>query len=665
MKFLLAAVALLGIQVQAVPFSEYILAPQSRTIHPAKVHKVNGTVQHAEHLLGEGHGTARFEGVSSVTLDFGKNIAGVVSLVAGSSSTRDAIIWLTYTESSIWINGNGSDSTADAGLDAPLPLHVGHGPGSYKVDRDHERGGFRYLSLISNTSAIIDLTQVSVHFTAAPSQNLRDYAGYFHSNDELLNRIWYAGAYTTQLASIDPNHGNALVLEGMNTDSSVVSLPQTDIWYNNFTISNGSSVLTDGAKRDRLLYAGDMAISLPSAAYSTYDLYSGKNTLEALYVLQLANGRLPYTGLPFSEDNATSFTYHLHTLFGTYNYYHFSGDRAWLEEYWHRFKRGVDWSLGYVDSSGLMNVTSSSDWLRKGMGGHNIEANALLVFVLNQAVELSETLGDEHAIFKYSKYATSIKDAANKLLWDPSANLFIDNETTTLHPQDGNSIAVLADLPQSNHQRSAILSALKARWGTYGAPAPEVDSIPATISPFIGGFELQAHFLAGDASSALELIRRQWGFMLNDGRMTNSTFIEGYSADGSLHYAPYPNDPRVSHAHGWSSGPTSALSRFVTGLEFTSAAGKTWKIAPMLGDLESVQGGLTTSLGAFSVDVECRHGRVTAFSLKTPSGTHGQVVLPGGTEGVLKSRDWEEKIWLADGKATRIPGGEWTLHIQK
>ena len=665
MKFLLAAVALLGVQVQAVPFSEYILAPQSRTIHPAKVHKVNGTVLHADHLLEEGHGTARFEGISSVTLDFGKNIAGVVSLAAGSSSTRDAIIWLTYTESSVWINGNGSDSTADAGLDAPLPLHVGHGPGPYKVDRDHERGGFRYLSLISNTSACIDLTQVSVYFTAAPSQNLREYAGYFHSNDELLNRIWYAGAYTTQLASIDPNHGNALVLEGINTDSSVISLPQTDIWYNNLTISNGTSVLTDGAKRDRLLYAGDMAISLPSAAYSTYDLYSGKNALEALYVLQLANGRLPYTGLPFSDNNATSFTYHLHTLFGTYNYYQFSGDRAWLQDYWRRFKRGVDWSLGYIDSSGLMNVTASSDWLRKGMGGHNIEANALLVFVLNRAVELAETLGDEHAIFKYSKYATSIKDAANKLLWDPSANLFIDNETTTLHPQDGNSIAVLADLSQSNHQKSAVVAALKARWGKYGAPAPEVDSIPATISPFIGGFELQAHFLAGDALSALELMRRQWGFMLNDGRMTNSTFIEGYSADGSLHYAPYPNDPRVSHAHGWSAGPTSALSRFVTGLEFTGAAGKTWKIAPMLGDLESVQGGLTTSLGAFSVAVECRHGRVAAFSFKTPPGTHGQVVLPGGTEGVLKSGAWKQKIWLADGKATGVPGGEWTLHIKK
>lgn len=106
-----------------------------------------------------------------------------------------------------------------------------------------------------------------------------------------------------------------------------------------------------------------------------------------------------------------------------------------------------------------------------------------------------------------------------------------------------------ANLTLSSDQSTAVSQALKARWGTYGVPAPEAGS-PLTTSPFIGSFKLEAHPLAGDSESALQLIRRQWGFMLNDPRMTNSTFIEGYSADGSLHYAPYTNDPQVSHAHG-------------------------------------------------------------------------------------------------------------------
>jgi energy-coupling factor transporter transmembrane protein EcfT len=179
--------------VAAVPYSNYILAPKSRTVYPAAVHKVNGTVSNAESLIENVHGDACFQGVSSVTYDYGKNIAGVVSVSVGKSSSPDAFIGLTYTESSLWISGQASDATELYGLDEVLWLHVGQGPGTYTVERYHERGGFRYLSLISNTSATIEVTRVVTNFTAAPTQNLTNYQGYFHSNDELINRVWYAG----------------------------------------------------------------------------------------------------------------------------------------------------------------------------------------------------------------------------------------------------------------------------------------------------------------------------------------------------------------------------------------------------------------------------------------------------------------------------------------
>jgi len=99
-----------------VPYSEYILAPTSRTVYPAAVHKFNGTVTGAESLIGASPGSALFDGISSVTFDYSKNIAGVVSVTVGSSSSSDAFIGLTYTESSLWINGQASDATADAGL---------------------------------------------------------------------------------------------------------------------------------------------------------------------------------------------------------------------------------------------------------------------------------------------------------------------------------------------------------------------------------------------------------------------------------------------------------------------------------------------------------------------------------------------------------------------
>lgn len=116
----LAFSTLLGI-AQSVPYSEYILAPSSRTINPVAVYNVNGTVDNAEGLLNGVNATATFSANSAVTYDFGKNIAGQVSVVAGNSAySPDAVIWLTYSESNLWISGNASDATSSIDLDDPM-----------------------------------------------------------------------------------------------------------------------------------------------------------------------------------------------------------------------------------------------------------------------------------------------------------------------------------------------------------------------------------------------------------------------------------------------------------------------------------------------------------------------------------------------------------------
>lgn len=228
------------------------------------------------------------------------------------------------------------------------------------------------------------------------------------------------------------------------------------------------------------------------------------------------------------------------------------------------------------------------------------------------------------------------------------------------YEQVTNISSVLGNLTESDAQKSSIISNLQGRWGTYGAPAPEVNSTPATISPFATGFELEAHLVAGNAAGALDLMRLQWGFMLDDPRMTNSTFIEGYAADGGLVYAPYRNDPRVSHAHGWATAPTSLLSRYVAGIHLTAALGQAWRIAPLPGGLSTVSSGMSTSLGSFAVDVGADSGgAITSFSFEAPAGTAGDVVLPPGTEGSLTS-DAGESVALSGGIATGVSGGRWT-----
>lgn len=361
---LLAAVS----QAGKTPYDEYILAPSTRNLVPETIYQINGSVSNADVLTSPGSGNATFNGPASVTFDFGRNIGGIVSLDIASASSSAAFVGVTFTESSLWINSEACDATADAGFDSPLWFPVGQGPGKYTAEKKHLRGAFRYMTVVTNTTASVSVRSVRVKYTAAPTQDLRAYNGYFHSDDELINRIWYAGAYTLQLCTIKPSTGDSLTTLGEISSIDNITLPETVPWYNNYTISNGSTVLTDGAKRDRLIWPGDMSIAVESAAVSTGDLESVKNALEALFSQQKTNGRLPYAGRPFTDR--VSFTYHLHSLVGVSDYYRLTGDRTWLSRYWNPYKRGVQWALSSVDQTGLANITASADWLRFGMGAH-------------------------------------------------------------------------------------------------------------------------------------------------------------------------------------------------------------------------------------------------------------------------------------------------------
>ena len=72
LTFNLIASLLLSSLVFAARYEQYILAPTSRTLHPASVYNVNGSVSDAESLTGNAPGSALFKGPSAVTYDFGK-----------------------------------------------------------------------------------------------------------------------------------------------------------------------------------------------------------------------------------------------------------------------------------------------------------------------------------------------------------------------------------------------------------------------------------------------------------------------------------------------------------------------------------------------------------------------------------------------------------------
>jgi hypothetical protein len=436
------------------------------------------------------------------------------------------------------------------------------------------RGGFRYLTVFANSAGTIDIDHVSLAISFAPDMaDPRAYDNYFSSSDPLLNRIWYAGAYTVQTNTIAPTTGR-------------VWGPPAGGWDNSGTVGVGSEVLVDGAKRDRTVWPGDLGVSVPTEYASLGDLTPTRNALTTLYGHQAASGELPYAGPEVNFYGSD--TYHLWTLIGTANYYQYSHDSTWLAGEWADYVRAVDFSLAEVGGDGLMTVHNMADWARSDQGGENIEANALLYHALVTGAQLADVEGDSADATHWTDVAATLRTAVNANLWDDAAGEYRDNPTSDQLPQDGNSLAVWYDLAPAD-RAERVSAALTTDWNSYGATTPENGG---QISTFPGSMELAAHLRAGDTTQALDLMRREWGYMLNSPLGTGSTFWEGYLANGQFGYG----GAYMSNAHGWATGPTSALTFYVLGIRPTTIAGG-YDIAPQSGDLSSARGSLKTPFG--------------------------------------------------------------------
>ncbi|EPE33595.1 Six-hairpin glycosidase [Glarea lozoyensis ATCC 20868] len=678
------------------PWESNIRAPLNKShIVPSKIFNFEGAVSGQESILQDADAASGISWVirtgGLITFEFEENISGRVCFDVDSVK-NDPYLVLAYSESPFFA-GREPDATNDQlARDLPLLFPITH-TGVNCVAPGYNRGGYKYLTVYvpendipteggfwheglkiptralekktepwyssigqkilnwqepvldsKNKSQIeVSISAVWVNCTAFPSHpNGRAYTGYFDSSSTLLNRVWYAGAWTLQLSTLDPQEGGSIIEFNRRFDHNTAPV---GAWYSNYTIANGSVVTTDGAKRDRMVWPGDMTIAVPGIAVTTYDMLAIRNALNTIYDHQYSDGGMPYAGPPMGALHEFSDTYHLHTLIGTYEYVLYSGDLAWLKERWSWYKLALDISIAKVDNLNLLHVTSIFDWIRPGMGGHNVEASSILYEVLGNSIKLAEWVGDKKTETSGEQWAATKTRLAKGIatMYCPADTLFSDNieersctAPGKVTPQDGNSWALISKAT-TGVQAHNVSESLRKRWIKYGAPAVE---FPNVISPFASSFELLGHASAGNHDAAVELMELMWGYMLDGPGMTNSTLIEGYRIDGYVHYPAYWSAARNSHAHGWSAGPTTVLSQGILGIELLSPLGKTWKIEPHLTKwLSYARGGFATKLGKFEVS--------TTRLIRVSDGRKVEglnVTIPSGTSGIIKWHDLEQVI---------------------
>ncbi|KAK6065206.1 bacterial alpha-L-rhamnosidase domain-containing protein [Seiridium cupressi] len=612
-------------------WDENIFAPPSRTVHPSAY--LEGSGRQMDVPLN----ALRLDvSQPSVVVDFGLEVGGIITLdyVVASVEGSNAV-GLAFSEAKDFIGPNSDSTTGNyARPDGALYANFSQaGNFTYVMPDAQLRGGFRYMTLFLQPGSVaIEIRNISLEIAFQPTwANLRAYQGYFHSNDDLLNRIWYSGAYTLQTDAVHPSTGRAW------------PPPETE-WANDGFLGPGDTILTDGAKRDRTVWPGDLGVAVPASFYSTGDLESTKNGLQSLYDYQdPTTGELPFSGVPLEATHCIS--YHMWTMIGTYNYVLYSDDLDFLSSNWDKYKLAMSYVFSQIDgTTGLINSDSSSnDWGRLHANGTLTSLQATFYRALVTGAQLADWVGDKTGLgVQWLEDAEGLQTRTNAINWDDSAGAFFDvTDRPDIHPQDGNSLAVYFGIVNATSNEARNISDYLIRnWTPIGA---ECEELPGEISPFISSFEIQAHLLTGNTQRALDLIRSAWGWYLDHPNGTQSTMVEGYLVNGTWGYrwdAGYQNDfSYTSHAHGWATGPVTALTERVLGLSITGRAGATWRLAPQIGDLTQVEGGFTTRLGKFSAGWTKEADGTINLEYDVPEGTTGDVVVQIDAADVVSKRN--------------------------
>jgi len=400
--------------------------------------------------------------------------------------------------------------------------------------------------------------------------------------------------------------------------------------------TNTLPVVLDGAKRDRAVWEGDLSVSGPTLYYSSDATRYLKDSLKLLGSYQLSSGFIEgvqtpatpvHTGPPIPGTVASySASYSMYWVVNLATYYQFTGDRAFVRQEWPIVQRELAWNASQVNSQGLF-VTDSSDgsnWHYTDLTGAQTYDNALYYRTLLDAATLADASGQHSAAAAYRAQAAALKNAINTYLFDPSTGVYNVSTTQTGYvPQDANVYAILYGIAPRDRV-AGILKALQSKLATpHGAldvSSPAPPGYGQLIGPFMGSYELWAMLAAHDTASALQLMRAEWGPMTEHG--PGDTIWETMGTDGSIAGS-------TSLAHGWSTGPTSALSEYVLGARPVTAGYATWLVEPHPGNLTWAEGAAPTPHGALTVKWghQATQGRF-GLDVTAPAGTTGTIAVP-------------------------------------
>ena len=489
-----------------------------------------------------------------VTLDFGREVTGRVQIV--SDSDAPAMVSIAYGESLGELQNEpylGDDAVMINAHSSAV------GP----------KSAFRYAR---------------IRFLAAPhfrakAIRLEDiyypvhYLGSFDSSDELLNRIWETGVYTSHLCM------------------------QDDIW--------------DAPKRDRGRWMGDTDVSGRVIDAVFADRFLVEDTLTRLIgtvpIENHVNGIPGYSSYWFTEladfvrhTGQTDYVRKEHEEllqllafmdkdFDAQNNF-INHTREWPY---------VDWALGLDGDTPETRRATPLEYIR----------------AYREAAWLLRQIGDAQNADRWEQRAAALAKTSQDTAFSDGS--FGPRWQT-------NSMAVLAGVATPGQYGSI--------WSNVLQHVGEKTYRPDVVSPYYGSYVLDAMAETGHRDAALAWIREFWGGMIAEGA---TSFWEAYDpawpkddphvdlqADDTAGY-------RISLAHGWSSGPSYWLMEQVLGIQPTGPGFSQTTIRPDLLGLTWARGAEPTPHGLLSVSLSHKHDEHSLhLVVDLPAGIDATVLYP-------------------------------------
>ncbi|KAJ4983124.1 RhaA is able to hydrolyze alpha-1 [Stagonosporopsis vannaccii] len=410
-----------------------------------------------------------------------------------------------------------------------------------------------------------------------------------------------------------------------------------------------SSVCLDGAKRDRLVWAGDFYHTVRVLAQSSarFDYILG--SIEYILSYQLESG--PFAGFvpisanlgsrpKYKEANIANYAglvdYQDLFLTGVGEFFRYTGNVDSLSPYWGQIKKLAAARLTFIDPiSGLVagspQVASPFSFLGPANG---TATTGLFAYMLDRIAPLAHALGDEEASSLYLLTAGRLREALNRELWDEHLGTYsLSTNSPGNFSLTGMAWAILSGAANETQATSSIAKLEELRFAVgYKTSSSDEETEEYQLAPNPSGFLLEALFKsrrdfgANTTTAITHLLDNLWGSMVKNDEYYSGASWEYVKPDGSPGI-----DLFTSLAHPWGAAPTYVLPEYLLGIVPTSPGYKTVTITPLIGylNLSQVNGRVPTPNGPIEV-AWAINGSILEMTVSIPEGVTAVMQLPVG-----------------------------------